>query len=568
VKKIEARQVSAPPAQKANKGRRTGQTLGRKGNRTRRRLMTAGLQLLRTQSAVSLTSAAISREAGASSATFYVYFNDVEELVFALAREATEDLGNVLSALEDWLAGQPAEQGAHAFVGAYRDYWNKHRPILLLRNMEADRGDRRFQEMRSSAGTLILRPLADLIKKSHANETLTDEQALARAAVIFAAIERMAATETIYHDERPMPSFDAIRQAQVALLASLVEPMGMIKKQESTPATESRRAPRAVLVEDFGPPSSFRLVTRDPGSPGPGEVRLRVHAAGISFVDVLITEGGYQIKPELPFVPGSDVSGVIEAVGEGVEPSRIGERVCAAGFGGAFAEAALFRADAVHRMPDSMSFEEGSIFLASYTTGYHALVQRAQLQAGESLLVLGAAGAVGYAACEIGKALGARVIASASTNTKRDLAIRAGADAVVDSRSPTWRDDLKHANEGKLLDVVFDPVGDVFTEPAIRSLGWKGRLLVIGFAGGTIAKIPANLALLKGAAMIGVNVGRFDQLEPDLARQNVRDLFSLYERGCIHPPVAKSFLLDDFAEAMTVARSGQLAGRVVLKIRD
>jgi len=333
-------------------------------------------------------------------------------------------------------------------------------------------------------------------------------------------------------------------------------------------SSDTQPAPRAVLVEEFGAPSSFRLVTRDPGAPGPGEVRLRIHAAGISFVDVLVAEGGYQIKPDLPFVPGSDVSGVIETVGEGVSSGRVGERVCAAGFGNAFADAALFPQAVVHRMPDTMSFEEGSVLLASYTTSYHALVQRAQLQGGETLLVLGAAGAVGYAACEIGKALGARVIASASTDEKRALAKRAGADAIVDSRSSTWRDDVKHANGGKPLDVVFDPVGDVFTEPAFRSLGWKGRLLVVGFAGGAIASLPANLALLKGAAMIGVNINAFSELEPDLARQNVRELFSLYEQGKIHPPITQTFPLEEFAQAMTLVRSGQSAGRVILKMTD
>ena len=332
--------------------------------------------------------------------------------------------------------------------------------------------------------------------------------------------------------------------------------------------SDTQPAPRAVLVEEFGAPSSFRLVERDPGTPGPGEVRMRIHAAGISYVDVLIAEGAYQVKPDLPFVPGSDVSGVIEAVGEGVPLGRVGERVCAVGFGNAFAEAALFPAAVVHRMPETMTFEEGSVFLASYTTSYHALVQRAQLQGGETLLVLGAAGAVGYAACEIGKALGARVIASASTDEKRELAKRAGADEVVDSRSPTWREDVKRANGGNPLDVVFDPVGDVFTEPAFRSLGWKGRLLVIGFAGGNIAKLPANLALLKGAAMIGVNVRSFDELEPEVARQNIRNLFSFYDLGKIKPAIARTFPLDDFVEAMTLARRGQPAGRIVLKIED
>ena len=241
LKMNEARELIASPEPTANAGRRTEHTLGRKGNRTRRRLMAAGLKLLGAQSAVSLTAAAIAREAETSSATFYVYFEDVGELVFALAREATDDLDDVFAALDKWVNGQPTEQGASAFVKAYRAYWNEHRPILLLRNMEADRGNRRFQDMRSVAGGRLLRPLAGLIKKGHAAESLTDEQALARAAVIFAAIERMAATETIYHDERPVLSIDSIGQAQVSVLASLVEPMAKIPKQKKPAAKSSKQ---------------------------------------------------------------------------------------------------------------------------------------------------------------------------------------------------------------------------------------------------------------------------------------------------------------------------------------
>jgi AcrR family transcriptional regulator len=240
VKKNEARELIASPAPTANAGRRNEQTLGRKGNRTRRRLMAAGLKLLGVQSAVSLTAAAIAREAETSSATFYVYFDDVGELVFALAREATDDLDDVFTVLDKWVNGQPVEQGASAFVEAYGAYWNEHRPILLLRNMEADRGDRRFQDMRSVAGGRLLRPLAGLIKKGHAEESLTDEQALARAAVIFAAIERMAATETIYHDQRPILSVDAIRQAQVSVLVSLVEPAAQAPKDKKPKAKSQK----------------------------------------------------------------------------------------------------------------------------------------------------------------------------------------------------------------------------------------------------------------------------------------------------------------------------------------
>lgn len=222
VEKVQDGELVAPPMPHVNAGLGTEQTLGRKGNRTRRRFMDAGLRLLSTRSVVSLTASAITREAGTASATFYVYFDNVGELVFALAREATADLDNVFAVLQNWVAGQPPEQGASAFVEAYRDYWNQHRPILLLRNMEADRGDQRFQEMRSSAGTLILHQLANLIKKGHSDEAVTDEQALARATVIFAAIERMAAAETIYANQRAVLSVDAIKQAQILVLASLV----------------------------------------------------------------------------------------------------------------------------------------------------------------------------------------------------------------------------------------------------------------------------------------------------------------------------------------------------------
>jgi len=328
----------------------------------------------------------------------------------------------------------------------------------------------------------------------------------------------------------------------------------------------SGSSPRAVLAEAFGEPASFQLLPHDPGAPGPGQVRVNIRASGVSYVDVLTTEGSYQIKPNLPFVPGSEFSAVVETVGEGVSPSRIGERVCVYDFGNAYCEAAVVDEGRLYPMPDSMSFEEGAIFLASYSTSYHALVQRARLAAGETLLVLGAAGAVGYAACEIGKSIGARVIASASTDEKRALVRRAGADVIIDTRSPDWREEVRNSIGGRSLDVVFDPVGDVFTEAAFRSLGWGGRLLVVGFAAGSIARLPTNLALLKGAALVGVNVTAFQQADPDLARANVRDLLALYEQGQIRPPIGRTFPIEAFAEAMELARSRQIAGRVVLQM--
>lgn len=321
---------------------------------------------------------------------------------------------------------------------------------------------------------------------------------------------------------------------------------------------------RSVVVEAFGDPETFALKEHDPGLPGPGMVRMRIHAAGVSYVDVLVAQGLYQLKPPLPFVPGSEFSGVIEAVGEGVDPARVGERVMASGFGAAFGEAAVIPAKLALAIPDAMDFATAAIFRVSYATVYHALVQRAALKAGETVLVLGAGGAVGYAAVEVARALGARVIGSASSQDKRDLALRGGADAVVDSGSRTWREDVKAANGGKPVDVVVDPIGGDATEPAFRSLAWNGRHLVIGFAGGYIPKLPVNLALLKGAALVGVDIRQFGEYEPELAAENLAALLDIYCEGKLHPPVAKTYPLALFATAMADAKSGRLAGRVVL----
>jgi NADPH:quinone reductase len=324
---------------------------------------------------------------------------------------------------------------------------------------------------------------------------------------------------------------------------------------------------RAVIVHAFGPPESFALEPHDPGAPGPGKVRLAVHAAGMSYVDVLVAAGQYQLQPPLPFIPGSEFAGVIEAVGEGVSPDRIGERVCGSAFGAAIAEAAVIPDKLALALPDAMSFEEAAIFRVSYATAYNALVQRGQLKAGEVLCVLGAAGAVGYAAIQIGKALSATVIASASSEEKRAFALAGGADHAVDSNAPDWRAAVKAASGGHGLDVVFDPLGDRFTEPAFRSLAWGGRHLVIGFAAGAIPKLPTNLALLKGASLIGVDVRQLGIFEPELSEQNVQALFELYRAGKLRPAVTKVFPLEGYAEAMNEARGGKTAGRVVIKIR-
>lgn len=325
--------------------------------------------------------------------------------------------------------------------------------------------------------------------------------------------------------------------------------------------------PLAIVVHSFGDPDQFELRPHDPGPPRAGQVRIAVEAAGISYVDVLVGRGEYQLKPDLPFVLGGECAGVVEAVGEGVDPALIGQPVCGAGFIGAFGQAVTMAARSVTILPPGMSFEEGSVFRISYGTAYYALVQRAGLRPGETLLILGAGGAVGYAAVQIGKALGARVIASASHADKRALALAGGADAAVDARSPTWREDVKAANGGRAVDVILDPVGGEATEPAFRSLGWNGRLLVVGFAGGGIARLPVNLALLKGAALVGVDVRQFGEREPETQAANIQTLFALHAEGKLRPPIARVYPLADHAEALRAAFSGRVAGRIILKMR-
>ena len=322
---------------------------------------------------------------------------------------------------------------------------------------------------------------------------------------------------------------------------------------------------RAVIADRLGPIQNYALRAYDPGLLKPTHVRIAVKAAGVSFVDVLTAEGKYHVQPPVPFIPGSECAGIIEAVGSEVRGLAVGQRVVASSFGGIFAETVNVPARSVKAMPECMSFEEASVFSVSFTTVWHALVDRAQLKAGETLLVLGAGGATGYAAVQLGKHLGARLIASASSEAKRDLALAGGADVAVDARSATWRDDVLAANGGKPVDIVFDPVGGAATEPAFRSLAWNGRHLIVGFPAG-IAFLPTNLPLLKGASLVGVNLRRFGETEPERAFANVETVFALAAQGIFKPAVAKTLPLERFAEAMADAASGESAGRIVLVI--
>ena len=323
--------------------------------------------------------------------------------------------------------------------------------------------------------------------------------------------------------------------------------------------------PRAIIADELGPPETYSIREHAAPPPGPDQIRVAIKAIGISYVDVLTAAGKYQVKPPLPFIPGSECAGVVEAVGGGVTDVAVGDRVMGSRFGGIFAEMGTFMASSFNKVPQGLSLEEAAVFPPSYATGYHALVDRGHLQPGEVLLVLGAAGATGIAAIQLGKCLGARVIASASTEEKRALCRKAGADAVVNTRSESWREDVKAAAEGKSTDVVFDPVGGDATDPAFRSLGYNGRYLVVGFTGG-IAALKTNLPLVKTASLIGVQFRAFAQAEPDKARANMARCIELASQGALKPVIGKVYRFDEFREAMHAAFNGDSVGRVVMKV--
>ncbi len=326
---------------------------------------------------------------------------------------------------------------------------------------------------------------------------------------------------------------------------------------------------RAAIVDEFGPLEAIRIGETPAPELKPGHLLIAVKAAGVGFVDVLGAQGKYQVKQTLPFVPGSEYAGIVEAVGEGVTAIAPGERVMAGGFAGAYADYALAPAGAVLAMPAAMSFVEAAGFRTNYATALHALADRAAIAPGESLLVLGAGGGTGLAAIQIGKLLGARVIAAASSAQKRAAALAAGADEAVDYVDPAWREALKSMTGGKGVDVVFDPVGGAATEAAFRSLAWKGRHLVIGFAAGTIPALPINLALLKGASLVGVDIARFGNLhEPQKAAANIRQLLAWHADGRLKPVPPEVMPLEKAAEALAAVANRRAVGKLVLSLED
>ena len=321
---------------------------------------------------------------------------------------------------------------------------------------------------------------------------------------------------------------------------------------------------KAVVCKQHGPPD--RLVVEDVPPPlaGPGEVVVAVKAASVNFPDVLIIQNKYQVKPALPFTPGSEMAGVVKAVGEGVRGFTPGARVMGITTYGAFAEEVAVEASRLTAIPDGMDFATASAFLLTYTTSDLALADRAALQPGERLLVLGASGGVGLAAIEIGKALGASVIACASSEAKLAVCRQHGADATINYTADDLREKIKELTGGEGVDVVYNAVGGDYSEPALRSLRWRGRFLVVGFAAGDIPKMPLNLVLLKGCAIVGVNVGGYLQREPDMFSSRLEQLGKWFSEGKLKPHVAATMPLEKAPDALASMAARQVQGKIVL----
>jgi NADPH2:quinone reductase len=325
---------------------------------------------------------------------------------------------------------------------------------------------------------------------------------------------------------------------------------------------------RALVCNAYGPPESLVIEERDDPVPAANQLVVDVAAAGINFPDVLIIAGKYQVKTEPPFIPGNEASGVVSAVGEKVSRYSIGDRVIVVPQGGTFAEKCAVDESRVIALPSGLDFAQGAGFSVTYGTSYHALMQRAQLVAGETVLVLGAAGGVGITAVEIAKAMGARVIAAASNEQKLVFATEAGADATINYSNTSLRDAVKELTGGKGADIVYDPVGGELALDAYRALAWHGRHLVVGFASGDIPAFPANIALLKEASVVGVWWGTWAAKNPQAQFQNMQELGSLVATGKLKPRVTEVYALDDFRAAFASITGRRAQGKVILTMNQ
>jgi NADPH:quinone reductase len=321
---------------------------------------------------------------------------------------------------------------------------------------------------------------------------------------------------------------------------------------------------KAIQCVQWGPPEDLVLSELPSAEPAAGEVKIRVRAAGVNFPDVLMVQKKYQVQPPLPFTPGAELAGEIIAVGEGVKHLSVGQKVVSFCGLGAFATEAIASAAVTLPMAPGMSFEQAAAFTLTYGTSWHAVRDRAALQAGETMLVLGAAGGVGLAAVEIGKAIGARVIAAASSAEKLAVCKAHGADVLINYETEDLRAALKEHTGGKGPDVIYDPVGGKFAEPAFRSIGWRGRYLVVGFANGDIPALPWNLALLKGASLMGVFWGDFARREPKNNLKGMTEMLGWMAEGKIKPLVSKTYALADTAQALIDLRERRATGKLVI----
>lgn len=323
---------------------------------------------------------------------------------------------------------------------------------------------------------------------------------------------------------------------------------------------------KAVLCKAPGLPETLVYEDVPDPKPGPREVVVEMRAASVNFPDVLVIQGLYQFKPPFPFSPGNELAGVVTEVGSEVKRVQPGDRVAATVLWGAFAEKVVVDEEAVIQLPDHVDDETAAAMLLTYATSIHALADRATLKAGETLLVLGAAGGVGLAAVQLGKAMGARVIAAASSDEKLSIAKAAGADDLVCYATEDLKARVKDLTGGNGADVIYDPVGGPYTEPALRAIAWEGRLLVVGFAAGDIPKIPLNLVLLKGCQIVGVFWGSFVARTPERHRAHVQELFDLLEQNKIEPHVSARYPLSDTAAALEEVRQRRAKGKIVLTL--
>ncbi len=323
---------------------------------------------------------------------------------------------------------------------------------------------------------------------------------------------------------------------------------------------------KALLCESYGPPEHLRL--REVAIPKPrrGQIRIRVRSAGLNFPDSLIIQNKYQFRPQLPFSPGGEAAGEVDAVGDGVDDFVCGERVAAITTYGAFAEYVVAEASHTTRVPESMDLKTAGSFTLTYGTAHHALKQRAALKSAEAVLVMGAGGGVGLAAVEVAKAMGAFVIGAASSEDKLALICAHGVDKAINYGQSDIREAVKELTAGRGPDVIFDPVGDRFSEPAFRSIAWEGRYLVIGFAAGQVPAIALNLPLLKGASIVGVFWGAFVSRNPEMHKRNMEELYLWHAQGRIKAMVSRAFSLEEGGAAIRSMMDRQAIGKAILSL--